>query len=50
MAETSGKGSISNCIALLEQGYQEAAQFIWQHSNCDIVGLARSAPRPGEAS
>jgi hypothetical protein len=46
MAETSGKGSISHSIALLEQGDQEAAQVIGQRSLC----LARSALQPGGAS
>ena len=46
MAETSGKGSVSHGTALREQGDQEAAQVIGQHSIC----LARSAPQPGGAS
>jgi hypothetical protein len=47
MAETSGKGLIFHCTALLRQGYREAAQVISRHPICRLVDLARWAPQPG---
>jgi hypothetical protein len=50
MTETLSKESSFHSIALLEQGDHEAAQVMWQHSLCLLVGLARPAGQPGGPS
>jgi DNA-directed RNA polymerase specialized sigma24 family protein len=45
MAETSGDGSITRCIALLKGGDRDAARLLWQRYFHRLVGLARNRLR-----
>jgi DNA-directed RNA polymerase specialized sigma24 family protein len=48
MTESSGEGSISECIVLLKQGERDAAQRIWQRYFHRLVGLARARLRAAQ--